>query len=127
MWESRAPKGEPPAEPETPAQPEVSTPIDRLHLATVTATENGDLDRLRRLRATWKSLMVKIIGPDRARAKREYADCLWAIQDATGRRADQKDALAAYRDYLLGAPAGGADSRSVSRLRQLEDAIAESR
>lgn len=71
--------------------------------------------------------MAKIIGPDRARAKREYADCLWAIQDMTGRRADQKDALAAYRDYLLGAPAGGADSRSVSRLRQLEDALAESR
>jgi hypothetical protein len=127
MWESRAPKADPPAETETPAQPEVSTPIERLHLATVAATENGDLDGLRRLRATWKSFMVKILGPDRARAKREYADCLWAIQDATGRRTDQKDALAAYRDYLLGAPAGGADSRSVSRLRQLEDALSESR
>ena len=85
------------------------------------------IDGLRRLRGTWKSLIVKTVGPDRARAKREYADCLWAIQDATGRRADQKDALAAYRDYLLGAPAGGADSRSVSRLRMLEDAIAERR
>lgn len=127
IWESRAPKADPPAETEAPAQPEVSTPIERLHLATVAATENGDLDGLRRLRATWRSFMAKIIGPDRARAKREYADCLWAIQDMTGRRADQKDALAAYRDYLLGAPAGGADSRSVSRLRQLEDALAESR
>jgi hypothetical protein len=126
IWESRAPKADPPPETEAPPQPEVSTPIERLHLATVAATERGDLDGLRHLRTTWKSFMVKVIGPDRSRAKREYADCLWAIQDATGRRADQKDALAAYRDYLLGAPAGGADSRSVSRLRQLEDALAES-
>ncbi len=71
--------------------------------------------------------MVKIIGPDRARAKREYADCLWAIQNLTGRRSDQRETLAAYREYLLGAPAGGADSRSVSRLRQLEDALTEHR
>jgi hypothetical protein len=67
------------------------------------------------------------VGPDRARAKREYADCLWAIQSLTGRRVDQKDALAAYREYILSAPAGGADSRSVSRLRQLEDALSERR
>jgi hypothetical protein len=67
------------------------------------------------------------VGPDRARARREYADCLWAIQSLTGKRSDQKDALAAYREFLLSAPAGGADSRSVSRLRQLEDAISERR
>ncbi len=125
MWQTQTPK---PVEPETEAPAaEVSTPIERLHLATVAAEERGDLDTLRRLRATWKSFMVKIVGPDRARAKREYADCLWAISDLTGRRADQKDTLAAYREYLLGAPAGGADSRSVSRLRQLEDALNEQR
>ncbi|HXL15174.1 MAG TPA: zf-HC2 domain-containing protein [Methylomirabilota bacterium] len=110
---------------EKPQAVEINAPIDRLHLATVEAEERGDMVALRRLRSSWKSFMVKIIGPDRARAKREYADCLWAIQDLTGRRSDQRDALAAYREYLLGAPAGGADSRSVSRLRQLEDAIAE--
>jgi hypothetical protein len=125
MWQSQAPK---PAEPEPAAAgPDSSSPIQRLHLATVAAQEHGDLDALRRLRATWKTFMVKIVGPDRSRAKREYADCLWAIQDLTGRRADQKDTLAAYREYLLGAPAGGADSRSVSRLRQLEDALSEQR
>ena len=127
IWESRTPKTEAPAETQPPAQSEVTTPIERLHRATVAAAERGDLDELRRLRATWKSFMGKIIGPDRARAKREYADCLWSIQDATGRGADERDALAAYREYLLGAPAGGADSRSVSRLRQLEDALTERR
>ena len=71
--------------------------------------------------------MVRTVGPDRARARREYADYLWAIQSLTGRKTDQKDALAAYREYLLNAPAGGADSRSVSRLRQLEDALTEHR
>lgn len=125
MWRTETPKAEPavPA-PGQSAMGEV-TPIQRLHLATVAAEERGDLVTLRKLRSTWKSFMEKIIGPDRARAKREYADCLWAIQSITGRRADQKDTLAAYREYLLGAPAGGADSRSVSRLRQLEDAISE--
>jgi hypothetical protein len=84
------------------------------------------LAALRRLRSTWKDFMSKMgVGPERARARREYADCLWAIQSLTGRRGDQKDALAAYREYLLSAPAGGADSQSVSRLRQLEDALAE--
>jgi hypothetical protein len=135
MWRSQTPKPEPEAEretetapmpSETPAAP-ANTPIERLHLATVAAEEKGDVDTLRRLRSSWKTFMGKIIGPDRSRAKREYADCLWAIQDLTGRRSDQKDALAAYREYLLGAPAGGADSRSVSRLRQLEDAFAEHR
>ena len=125
MWQNQAPKPEE-TEPAAPA-PDVNAPIERLHLATVAAEEHGDLDALRRLRTTWKSFILKIVGPDRSRAKREYADCLWAIQDLTGRRADQKDTLAAYRDYLLGAPAGGADSRSVSRLRQLEDALSEER
>ena len=125
MWQSQAAK---PAEPEpATAGADSSSPIERLHRATVAAQEHGDLDALRRLRATWKTFMVKIVGPDRSRAKREYADCLWAIQDLTGRHADQKDTLAAYREYLLGAPAGGADSRSVSRLRQLEDALSEQR
>ena len=111
-----------------PAQPKVVRPIDRIHLATVAAEEEGDLVALRRLRATWKDFMSKMgVGPDRARARREYADCLWAIQSITGRRSDQKVALAAYREYLLSAPAGGADSRSVSRLRQLEDALSERR
>ena len=127
MWSSRAPKAPPPAEAPAPAPPpaDPSSPIERLHLATVAAQERDDLDALRRLKSSWKSFMGKIVGPDRARAKREYADCLWAIQNVTGRRADQKETLAAYRDYLLGAPAGGADSRTVMRLRQLEDAMAE--
>ena len=115
-------------QPETePAPAPDNSPIGKLHLATVTAEEEADLAGLRRLRSQWKSFMSKIVGPDRARAKREYADCLWAIQVLTGRRSDQKDALAAYREYLLGAPAGGADSRTVSRLRQLEDAITPGR
>ena len=111
-----------------PAPPKPLTAIDRTHQATVTAAEEEDLVALRRLRTTWKTFVSKMgVGPERARAKREYADCLWAIQSLTGKRSDQKDALAAYRDYLLNAPAGGADSRSVSRLRQLEDAISERR
>jgi hypothetical protein len=126
MWQS-TPRTEEPAPAPAPAEPPADTPIERLHQATAAAMERGDLLELRRLRATWKSFIVKTVGPDRARAKREFADCLWAIQDRTGRRADQKDALAAYREFLLGAPAGGADSRSISRLRQLEDALAESR
>jgi len=94
----------------------------------VAADEEEDVVALRRLRATWKTFMSKMgVGPDRARARREYADCLWAIQRFTGKRSDQRDALAAYREYLLSAPAGGAASRSVSRLRQLEDAISERR
>jgi putative zinc finger protein len=108
------------------APPEISSPIERIHLATLAAAQQEDLAALRRLRGTWKSFMSKMgVGPDRARARREYADCLWAIQSLTARRGDQKDALAAYREYLLSAPAGGADSQSVSRLRQLEDALAE--
>ena len=123
-----APSAKKVEEESAPAPPEIVGPIDRLHLATVAAAERADLTGLRRLRGTWKDFMSKMgVGPDRARARREYADCLWAIQSITGRRSDQKDALAAYREYLLSAPAGGADSRSVSHLRQLEDALAEKR
>jgi hypothetical protein len=126
MWQSHAsdPKPEASATPVTEA-PAADSPIERLHLATVAAQEKGDVLELRRLRAAWKAMIPKLVGPDRSRAKREYADCLWSIQLLTGKSQDQKDTLAAYREYLLGAPAGGADSRSVSRLRQLEDALTE--
>ena len=110
---------------ETPPTPAPDTPIQRLHLSTVAAEERGDLADLRRLRAAWKEFMTRVVGPDRSRARREYADCLWAIQALTGKRGDQKDTLAAYRDYLLSSPAGGADNRSASRLRQLEEAFTE--
>jgi hypothetical protein len=120
----------PPPEPVKPAEtpppaPAPDTPIQRLHLATVAAGERGDLADLRRLRAAWKEFMMRVVGPDRSRARREYADCLWAIQSLTGKRGDQKDTLAAYREYLLTSPAGGADNRSASRLRQLEEAFTE--
>jgi hypothetical protein len=99
-------------------------PIDRLHLATLAAEQRGDLDALRSMRDTWKEFMSRSgVGPDRIRAKRELADCLWAIQALTGKKSDQQDALRAYRDYLLNAPAGGADSRSISRTKQLQDAL----
>jgi hypothetical protein len=66
-----------------------------------------------------------VVGPERSRAKREYADCLWAIQLLSGRMDDQRAALVAYRDFLLSAPAGGTDARSAARLRQLEDVMSE--
>lgn len=105
----------------------VQRPIDRLHLATVAAEQGSDLVALRKLRDTWKGLVRTSVGPDRMRAKRELGDCLWAIQSLTGRTADKREALAAYREYLLNAPAGGADPRTVARMRQLEDALAESK
>jgi hypothetical protein len=93
----------------------------------VAAEQRGDLRALRTLKDTWKTFLQKTgVGPDRIRAKRELADCLWAIQAITGRRSDQQEALRAYRDYLLNAPAGGADSRTVSRAKQLQDALSES-
>lgn len=110
-----------------PPADQVQRPIDRLHLATVTAEQGSDLVALRKLRDTWKGLVRTSVGPDRARAKRELADCLWAVQSLTGRNSDKKNALAAYREYLLNAPAGGADPRTVARMRQLEDALAESK
>jgi hypothetical protein len=112
-------------QPEGEAPP--TGPIGRLHLATVTAEKNRDLDTLRKLKESWKDLVRSRTGPERARSKREYADCLWAIQKITSRDADRKEALAAYREYVLHAPAGGADPRTVSRMRQLEDILSDSR
>jgi hypothetical protein len=100
-------------------------PIGRLHLATVTAQKNGDLEALRTLKGSWRSMIRTMTGTDRARAKREYADCLWAIQEITKRDTDRKEALTAYRDYVLYAPAGGADARTVSRMRHLEDILSD--
>jgi hypothetical protein len=102
-------------------------PIERLHLATLNAEQNADLPALRKLREAWRGFVKTSIGPERARAKRELADCLWALQTLSAKTSDQKEALAAYRDYILNAPAGGADSRTVARMRQLEDALTESR
>ncbi|MGE5178152.1 MAG: zf-HC2 domain-containing protein [Bacteroidota bacterium] len=104
----------------------VERPIDRIHLATLAAEQNADLPGLRKMRDTWHGFLKTSLGPDRARAKRELADCLWAIQTLTSKTSDQKEALAAYRDYVLNAPAGGADARTVARMRQLEDALTES-
>jgi hypothetical protein len=101
-------------------------PIDRLHAATEKAAADADLETLRQLRTTWRNFMRGVVGPDRPRAKREFADCLWAIQTLSGKLQDQREALAAYRDFLLSAPAGAADARSAARLRMLEDALAES-
>ncbi len=125
-WPKSAPGSQPPQEP-IPAPDAVQRPIDRLHLATLAAEQNADLPALQKLKETWRSFLRTSIGPDRARAKRELGDCLWAIQTLTTRTSDQKAALVAYRDYLLNAPAGGADARTVARMRQLEDALAESR
>lgn len=115
------------AAPAAPPADQVQRPIDRLHLATVTAEQASDLVSLRKLKDTWKGLVRTSVGPDRARAKRELADCFWAIQSLTGKTSDKREALAAYREYLLNAPAGGADPRTVARMRQLEDALAESK
>jgi hypothetical protein len=109
-----------------PAPETLQRPLDRLHLATLEAEQGADVPALRKLRDTWRGLARTSVGPDRARAKRELADCLWAIQTMTSRTSDQKAALAAYRDYVLNAPAGGADPRTVARMRQLEDALSES-
>jgi len=109
------------------APPAPTRAIDRLHLATAAAEQRGDLRALRSMRDTWKNFLQRAgVGPDRIRAKRELADCLWAIQELTGRRSDQREALRAYRDFLLNAPAGGADARTVGRAKQLQDAVSES-
>ena len=130
------PAATPPAqEPETssgtPApqtqEPASTKPIDRLHIATETAAKNQDLATLRKLKSTWKSLIGSTAGPDRTRAKREYADCLWSIQEISGRNSDRREALAAYRDYVLYAPAGGSDPRTISRMRFLEDILTDSK
>ena len=115
-----------PASPQPePAPAKPATPLDRLHEATVRAAGEADLVALRKLREGWKGYLRSAVGPERSRAKREYADCLWAIQLLSGRVDDQRAALVAYRDFLLSAPAGGADARSAARLRQLEDVMAE--
>ncbi len=108
-------------------EPAATRPIDRLHLATQTAAAAEDVVSLRKLKTAWKNFIKAGAGPDRARAKREYADCLWGIQELTNRQSDQREALAAYREYVLSAPAGGTDARSVSRMRYLEDVLSEAR
>ena len=114
------------AEPAQPApDPATMKPIDRLHLATATAAKNADLAALRKLKSSWKSLVGSTAGPDRTRAKLEYADCLWSIQEISGRNSDRREALTAYRDYVLNAPAGGTNSRTVSRMRFLEDILTD--
>ena len=105
--------------------PAATGPIGRLHLATVTAEKSRDLEALRKLKEPWKSVIRTTTGIERSRAKREYADCLWAIQEITNRDADRKEALTAYREYVLHAPAGGADARTVSRMRRLEDILSD--
>jgi hypothetical protein len=117
----------PPSEPAKPESTPVVRPIDRLHLATEHAGKTADLAALRKLKSTWKSFFQTATGSDRARAKREYADCLWEIQNLTGKSADRREALAAYREYVLNAPAGGADPRTVGRMRTLEDVLSEPR
>jgi hypothetical protein len=115
------------ARPATPPdEVDTSGPVGRLHLATVKAHEERDLEALRKIKASWKSYLRTALGLDRERAKREMADCLWAIQEITGRDADRKEALAAYREYVLHAPAGGADARTISRMRHLEDVLSDS-
>jgi hypothetical protein len=115
------------ARPATPPdETDTSGPVGRLHLATVKAHEERDLEALRKIKASWKSYLRTALGVDRERAKREMADCLWAIQEMTGRDADRKEALTAYREYVLHAPAGGADSRTINRMRHLEDVLSDS-
>jgi hypothetical protein len=113
--------------PPSPAIKAPVTTIDRLREATEKASGDADLGGLRRMREAWRNYLKSVVGPDRSPAKREYADCLWAIQLLSGRADDQRDALLAYRDFLLSAPAGGTDPRSAARLRQLEDVTAERR
>ena len=113
-----------PAEPPPPSAP--AKPIDRLHDATATAAAAEDLTTLRKLKITWKNTIRSASASERARAKREYADCLWAIQELSGKTADRREALVAYREYVLYAPAGANDARTVGRMRFLEDVLSES-
>ena len=120
------PSPQPAGEPALKAPEPASTkPIDRLHVATETAAKNVDLVALRKLKSSWKSLVGSTAGPDRTRAKLEYADCLWSIQEISGRNSDRREALTAYRDYVLYAPAGGTNSRTVGRMRFLEDILTD--
>jgi len=129
---STPPAHEPPTTPTTSSSspapdPKIPGTMQRLHEATEQAAAAADIDGLRRLRDAWRDYARSVVGPNRSLAKREYADCLWAVQLLTGRTDDQRDAAHAYRDFLLSAPAGGTDSRSAVRLRQLEDVLAERR
>lgn len=99
--------------------------VDRLHTLTATAAKSQDLETLRKLKTTWKSMIRSGTPQERGRTKREYADCLWSIQEITKRDADRKEALAAYREYVLHAPAGGADARTIKRMRHLEDILSD--
>lgn len=115
------------ARPATPPdEADTSGPVGRLHLATVKAHEDRDLEALHKIKTSWKSYIRIALGSERERSKREYADCLWAIQELSGKDADRKEALTAYREYVLHAPAGGADARTVARMRHLEDVLSES-
>lgn len=119
-----APEEARPATP--PDEADTSGPIGRLHLATLKAHEDQDLEALRKIKTSWKSYLRTALGSERERSKREYADCLWAIQELSGKDADRKEALTAYREYVLHAPAGGADARTVARMRHLEDVLSDS-
>jgi hypothetical protein len=119
-----APEEARPATP--PDEADTSGPLGPLHVATVKAYEDRDIEALRKIKASWKSYLRSALGMDRERSKREYADCLWAIQEITGKDADRKEALIAYREYVLHAPAGGADARTVARMRHLEDVLSDS-
>jgi hypothetical protein len=122
------PSPQPNGEPAPPApEPAVGKPIDQLRLATETAAKEVDLAKLKKLKSSWKSLIASTAGPDRTRAKREYADCLWSIQEISGRNSDRREALTAYREYVLYAPAGGADSRTINRMRSLEEILTDSK
>ena len=120
----QAPEEVRPATP--PDEADTSGPVGRLHLATAKAHEERDLEALRKIKTSWKSYLRTALGTERERSKREYADCLWAIQEITGKDADRKEALTAYREYVLHAPAGGVDARSVARMRHLEDVLSDS-
>jgi hypothetical protein len=119
-----APEEARPATP--PDEADTSGPMGRLHLATAKAREERDIEALRKIKTSWKSYLRTALGSERERSKREYADCLWAIQEITGKDADRKEALTAYREYVLHAPAGGADARTVARMRHLEDVLSDS-
>jgi len=119
-----APEEARPATP--PDETDTSGPVGRLHLATAKAREERDIEALRKIKTSWKSYLRTALGSERERSKREYADCLWAIQEITGKDADRKEALTAYREYVLHAPAGGADARTVARMRHLEDVLSDS-
>jgi hypothetical protein len=56
----------------------------RLHLATVKAHEDRDLEALHKIKTSWKSYIRIALGSERERSKREYADCLLGDPGAFG-------------------------------------------